>query len=528
MRKRKHFFRPFVWVVMMVLPVLANAQQPGYFSSNGKSIQAAAFDRDIAGMMDDVGVPGMSLAVIEGDRIVYNKTYGVKQVQTAEKVADHTVFEACSLSKLLLVYVVGEMVEKGQLDLNKPMYEYLEYAPLKHDERYKKITPKMILSHTSGIENWRWYNNADTLEILNMPGTSFVYSGEGYQYLAKVVEKILQEPYELYVARRVLQPMGLKDSYLKYTAQKQDKDSITIPSDYAIGYNDLQEPVEKWKNHSAIPASGLHTTAGDYARFMVHLFSGRGLTGAVRKQMLTPVMAMYANNDMLYTASGIFIIRTAADTVAFFNGSNDGFKAEMFYSVTRKRGFVFMTNSDRGVTMTERINEMCAGLDLQPLVKTSVYPLYPSPAFTLLKKYRKEKDAGLLAEVQRMEQQRLLKEATLNELGDIFMQHDKELAKKLLEKNIALYPSSSMAHSLLGGVYLQMEKYDSAYKYLSKGKALTKGSYEFEGPLQEAESKVQAAKNTKENAGNNIPGNQQVLVALPRNIREARVVTPMN
>jgi tetratricopeptide (TPR) repeat protein len=224
------------------------------------------------------------------------------------------------------------------------------------------------------------------------------------------------------------------------------------------------------------------------------MFNNQRLSAAETRQITTPVLPMYSNDSSLYAANGVFVIRTKNDTIAFFNGSNDGFKAEIFYSVTNKRGLVFLTSSDRGVTMLDRLNTLTCGLEIQPLLKTSVYKLYPSPAFALLKIYRQKNGKAMYEAAVKMAKNKQLEQNTLNELGDIFIQHDLQLAQKVLSYNIQLFPESSLSHSMLGGVYFQMKQYDKAFKFLSAGKDLSTVPYEFENLLKEAEDKVKGAR----------------------------------
>lgn len=79
------------------------------------------------------------------------------------------------------------MVDQGILNLDQPLYTYLPYSDIAHDDRYKLITARMILCHTSGFPNWRFLNADKKLDIKFTPGTQYLYSGEGFEYLANVI-----------------------------------------------------------------------------------------------------------------------------------------------------------------------------------------------------------------------------------------------------------------------------------------------------------------------------------------------------
>lgn len=470
------------------------AQQPASFVSNHHRVYATAFDNEINKMMLEVGVPGSSIAIIEDNRVAYAKSYGYKQLENKNLVDNATVFEACSLSKMLLVYVIQQLADQKKIDLYKPLCQYLDYELLKHDSRYKLITAHMILSHSSGIENWQWENDPKVLEIVADPGTKFVYSGEGFQYLAKVAEKILNEPYDAYISKMVLNPLLLKSTYLKYTDQNDSLHRRAFPTNYATGYTDMEVPVKKWKNTEAVPASGMHTTAADYAGLIVGMFNGKKLSSAGLKRMITPVIKMNESSNAIRLGEGFFLLNTPDDTLVFFNGINNGFKSEVFYSVNKKRGFVLLTNSDRGELMTGYLSNLTTKFNLNGLFSTSFYTVYPSQAISLLRIYREKNADAMLAKIQDLNKAGALMPNSLNELGDTFMSHDLELSRKLLEMNIGLFPNSSLSYCLLGGVYYQTKKYALAYANLSKAKALKFDMWDIDTPLKDSKDNLSKSK----------------------------------
>jgi len=471
-----------------------NAQQPTSFISDHQRVYASTFDNEVKKMMLEVGVPGSSIAIIENNQVAYAKNYGYKELKNNDPVTDKSVFEACSLSKMLLVYVVQKLADEQKIDLNKPLYQYLEYEPLKHDPRYKLITARMILSHSSGIENWQWENDPKVLEIVAEPGSKFVYSGEGFQYLAKVVAKLLNEPYDVYVSKMVLEPLHLNSTYLKYIEKNDSLHLAASPTDYATGYSDMEVPVKKWKNQEAVPASGMHTTAADYARLIVGMFNGKNLSADGLRRMTKPIIRMNESSNAIWLSEGFFLLKTPDDTLAFFNGINDGFKSEVFYSVKYKRGFVLFTNSDRGELMTGYLSQLTTRFNLNALFATSFYSVYPSQAISLFRIYREKNADAMFAEIQNLKTEKTIKPNTLNELGDTFMSHDMELSRKLLEMNVSLFPDSSLSYCLLGGVYYQTKKYDLAYANLSKAKQLNFDMWDIEGPLKDAKANLSKPK----------------------------------
>lgn len=111
-------------------------------------------------------------------------------------------------------------VEEGKLDLDKPLYHYMAYPDISYDERYKKITARMVLSHRSGFPNWREDEADKMLNIKLEPGTQYLYSGEGYQYLAMVLKHMEGTNWnglEAAFQKKIAKPLGLTHTVFMQT-----------------------------------------------------------------------------------------------------------------------------------------------------------------------------------------------------------------------------------------------------------------------------------------------------------------------
>ena len=106
-------------------------------------------------LMVALNVPGVSIAGIHRCRVAWHREFGVCASGEPRPVERDTAFEACSMSKTPFAYVVLKLVEEGRLDLDKPLVEYLDRPYLADEPRHRKITARMVLTHTSGFPNWR-------------------------------------------------------------------------------------------------------------------------------------------------------------------------------------------------------------------------------------------------------------------------------------------------------------------------------------------------------------------------------------
>ena len=229
-------------------------------------------------------MPGLSYALIREGRIVETKAVGVRDVSTGVPVDTETIFEAASLSKPVFAYAVLQLVDAGRLSLDDPLSKYVpDYVA--DDPRAASITVRNILSHTSGLPNWRGKNTP--LKTWFPPGERFSYSGEGYLWLQRVVETVTGQPLNNVMARLVFGPLKMRRSSFVWRAD--------FETDYARPHDANGLPTDKRKPSKARSAATLQTTAGDYARFLGAVLSGDRLKPETAKQWLTPQIRLFAH-----------------------------------------------------------------------------------------------------------------------------------------------------------------------------------------------------------------------------------------
>lgn len=458
----------------------AQAQEKSSFRVNGRKIKTKKFNQEVTAMMGQMGVPGMSMAVIDNNEVVYYKAYGVRKLG-GDPVNQQTVFNGCSLSKSLLVFVAHQLVDEGRLDLDKPIHEYLTNDYLKHDERYKQITPRMLLSHSSGIENWSYQNNASMLEILTNPGTAFVYSGTGYNYLASAIEKILGQTYEEYVSERVLNPLGMDNTFLKFTETASGEE---LPANYAVGHQ-IQGRFNTINNRVTHPAAGNHYTAKDYATLVIAMFASDHISKERKRDLLEP-LAVINDSEIAY-GPGFEVGIVEGDTIVSHGGDSDGYKNLFFYSVTQKKGFVFFSNIDWGKAMAARLNELTVELNITPFLESryNLREQYPSMTTSLLKVSNEEGYDDAFEELDRLKALGKIDLNTLNSLASVYLWYGNyKMAEKLLNETLKEYPNSATAYSLMAQKNLNRQEYYEARDNLLKAKQLGFDLWEIDSKLE--------------------------------------------
>ncbi len=283
---------------------------------------------------------------------------------------DSTIFYGSSLSKAVFMYLRLSLVRQGILNLDKPLYEYLDkplpeypkYTDLAGDDRWKLITARMCLSHTTGSANWRFltaatgkYDRNGKLAIYFIPGSRFAYSGERYQLLQMVVEKITGKNLEELAEKSVFEPIGMNRT--SYVWQPR------FENNYALGYDENGKPLEKNKRTNPGAAGSMETTLADYAKFIQWIIQRKGLDREMYSLMLGPGVAIYSKR-MFPTITGDSTLENQAIKLstglgwgflnspngrAFFKGGHDdGWEHYNINFVDKGISILLMTNSSNG------------------------------------------------------------------------------------------------------------------------------------------------------------------------------------
>lgn len=187
---------------------LSAAPVPAAARPTPRQPDTAALARDIPRLIRIGDVPGLSIAVVQNARVIWAGAFGTVNDSAHTPLDAETIFEAASLSKPVFAYIVLRLAERGEFDLDRPLFEMLEYPRLAHDERSKRITARMVLSHGTGLPNW----GGEKLTLGFNPGTAYGYSGEGFVFLQEVLERVAGHSLDALARREVFQPLGMTRS----------------------------------------------------------------------------------------------------------------------------------------------------------------------------------------------------------------------------------------------------------------------------------------------------------------------------
>jgi CubicO group peptidase (beta-lactamase class C family) len=307
---------------------------------NGKPLKEAEFRKKITAAMDSLQVQGMSIAVINNGKIVFNEGFGVANIQSRKKISQSTFFEAASLSKPVFAFFVLKLAKEGKLDIDKPLVDYLAADNI-NDDRYKKITARMVLSHTTGLPNW---SEGEKMQLESDPGTQFSYSGEAYVYLAKVVAKLSNtslKDVDPVFQNEVAKELKLKDLHFVLTPGAE--------KNMADGYQKMQLVKDDRDRHAFDPAGGLFANTGNYSDFLIYLMNNKMRFS----EMFEPVIALDENSPIKAYFGvdswtlGMAVIKLNGTLNYWHGGNNLGYTSSFMIAPDKKFGYVYFTNEDQ-------------------------------------------------------------------------------------------------------------------------------------------------------------------------------------
>ncbi|MVT41989.1 serine hydrolase [Chitinophaga oryziterrae] len=299
-------------------------------------------------------IPGVSLALIKDDSLVYYKTYGVRNTFTGEKVDENTLFEAASVTKPVFAFAVQRLAERGIIDLDKPLYLYLPYPDIEYDERYKLMTARHVLTHRTGFPNWRWMNKDGKLNLMFTPGTDYSYSGEGFEYLKMVVEKITGKKVEQVLQEEVLHPIGLYHTFFSRN------DSLKLMA--ANGHYDMLPTYDELPESPGM-AYSMYTEARIFTKFMLYLLEQKGLNAQTYQAMFEKHSDFhYKPEDKkprypAYMGESLEIRETPFGKSFGHGGNNGDFKCRFEVYQDLKMGYVIFTNSNTSDALIDALRD---------------------------------------------------------------------------------------------------------------------------------------------------------------------------
>ena len=307
----------------------------------------ARLDALVPALLAEKGIASVSIARIEQGRLAFAAAYG--DAKPGVPATPRTLYNIASMTKPLSAEVVMRLVARGTLSLDEPMARYWVDPDLANDPRRDLLTPRLSLSHRTGFPNWR-YETGDTLTFLKPPGEAFGYSGEGFEYMARFVEKKTGTPFERLAQTLVFGPSGMRET--AYTRRPWFAERIAVPTDADGKTLPLQI------GDHFLASDDVYSTPRDYARFMIGLMKRQGIDAKLaaeririqtdRADALCPPPRTSVCADEAGFGLGWEVFRFGTRTYLMHTGMDAGTFTLGYFNPDSGSGTIIFTNSSHG------------------------------------------------------------------------------------------------------------------------------------------------------------------------------------
>ncbi len=293
-------------------------------------------------------VPALALAKIEHYRLSKLNIYG--HLYDDQKAAYNSLFNVASLTKPVVAVLVLKLIDRGDWDLDEPLYHYWTDPDVLGHPFSKKITTRHVLSHQTGFSNWRWQDETKKLTFNFEPGTDYSYSGEGFEYLKKSLESKFQQPLEILVDSILFQPLKMTETQFYWTDQ-------TAEALFAKWHNNKGEnEYATYKNKEANAADDLLTTIEDYGKFAEYVINGAGLSAELFQQMTTQQNGTDHQTKMGLSWEILPNLK-GKEYAIMHTGGDIGVNTLVILLPLTGEGLVIFTNADNGKNLYFRLIE---------------------------------------------------------------------------------------------------------------------------------------------------------------------------
>jgi CubicO group peptidase (beta-lactamase class C family) len=285
----------------------------------------------IPGWMKDLKVPVATVAVIESGEVKWSEVFHADG--RADGRPRKTHFNVASMTKPVFAMMALHLVKERAICLDESLERYWVDPDIASDPRHRKLTPRICLNHQTGFPNWR---REGKLKFEFTPGEKTQYSGEGYEYLKRALERKTGQTMEQLVDRYVFKPAGMSDSFLTWRKE--------IEATFSGGYDRTGNRHPDFKQTDASAADDLLTTVEDYAMFVAWVLKGAGLPEPLFREM-----ARVQDPGQESGQFGLgWQVWMQQPRLLSHGGSDQGVNCEMVLALEPRNAVVVLTASENG------------------------------------------------------------------------------------------------------------------------------------------------------------------------------------
>ncbi len=344
-----YWLRPLAAILLLTAH---HAQSQNYPTRAGKAGNAPKTIRlpseeTLKSWMAEHKVPVVGIGIIEGGKITEVKLLGT--LDNGTPAPANTFFNVASITKPVVAVLTLTLVSRGQWGLDEPLVAWWVDPDVAADPRHKKLTTRHVLSHQTGLPNWRWQQPSKKLSFAFEPGTQVQYSGEGMEYLRRALEHKFGKSLDQLSDSLLFKPLGMQNT--RYYWNKTTNEAL-----YAGKHDEEGKAYEmdKWSEPNA--ANLLLTTVADYCKFGVAVLKGAGLSKPVFAQMVTPQSKLPAGKNLSFGLGWLLVKDLSnGEYILAHGGHNPGLHTIVMLLPESGRGIVVLTNGHNGDKVYKKI-----------------------------------------------------------------------------------------------------------------------------------------------------------------------------
>ena len=358
-------------ICLVLVLSLTNANVKASLMRQGET-DFAAIDAYVTEQMNNRGIPGMALGIVQDDQIVHLQGFGVAD-SSGRAVTPQTPFYIGSLTKSFTALAVMQLVEAGKIDLDAPVQRYLPWFELANKEASAKITVRNLLNQASGIStkdgNRFWASQQgleetvrglDTIQLTQPVGSTFQYSNVNFMIAGLIVEKVSGQSYAEYVTEHIFEPLDMRHSYASHAPALAD--GLAAGHQYMFGYAFRDE---RAMPPSSLPAGALIASAEDMSHYLIaQLNDGRyGDTSVLSPKGIAELHTPAIPIGEGYHAMGWFVGTVDRIALINHNGDTGRFHAFIMLMPEQGSGFILLANAS-GFEQIDQVDQMAASVFL--------------------------------------------------------------------------------------------------------------------------------------------------------------------
>lgn len=461
---------------------------------NKQSLMEQELNPIIEKYMKDQGIPGIAIGIVKDGELLLAKGYGYGNCETKKPITEKSIFHMASVSKTFVATAIIQLYEKGIIDIDKPIVDYIPYFK-SVDERYKKITIKHMLSHTSGITYvddscWgkgpyddgaleRYVRSLTELELMWEPGSRFYYNNTLYEVLGHLISKMSDMTFEDYIKKNILQPIEM---YKSTFFRKEADSSLTTSPHVMTSKTETNIKISEVYpyNRMHAPSSTLHSNVCEMCNFgMTYLNKGLYKDSRIFDEMsykliFTPFINFNRNNQKTEIGLTWFMNDYKGHRVFSHSGSDEGFNTKIAFIPDANSFVVYLCNCDFSNVdaISNLLLDIVLGYEPKPL-KISVNK-------ELIKAINDKGIKGATSTIKLLKDndKYIVRESDLNYLGFLYMSENKlDEAIGIFKMALEIFPNSSSIYNSMGECYMKIGDIKCAVESYKKAYGLNPGDF---------------------------------------------------